>query len=161
MWSLIRTACFLVATALLAVDSREAAPAFHATTLDGEKLTKDGLKGKTVLVQFWTTWCGYCRRDQPSVDALTREFQSQGLVVLAVNVGESRQKVEEFLQKSPRTPKIVLTEHTNLGALFAPQGFPLYVLLDKEGKIAGRQEGAGGEAALRQLLGKAGLGSTQ
>ena len=58
MWSLLRTVCFLTGTALLAVDAREVAPAFHATTLDGEKLTRDGLKGKPVLIQFWTTWCG-------------------------------------------------------------------------------------------------------
>ena len=99
----------------------------------------------------------YCRRDQPAVDALTKEFESKGLVVLAVNVGEERSKVIDFLRKSPRTPKIVLTENTNLVSLFGPQAFPMYVLLDKEGKIAGRQEGSGGEPALRDLLAKSGL----
>ena len=48
-------------------------------------------------------------------------------------------------------------ENTNLAAMFAAKSYPLYVLIDSEGKIAGELRGAGGEEALRQLLRKAGL----
>lgn len=142
-----------------AVDARQPAPRFKAISLDGDKHTNETLRGKPVLLQFWTTWCGYCRKDQDSVDLLAREFEDEGLVVIAVNVGESRKKVKDYLDKSPRACKIVLTEDTNLSAMFAAAGFPLYVLIDRDGKVAGRQEGAGGEAALRQLLRKVDLGS--
>lgn len=146
------------ALALLALDpKKEPAPPFKATTLDRERLSNDSLKGKVVLMQFWTTWCGYCRRDQAAVETVTREFSDQGLVVVAVSVSESRRTVENYLAQSPRSPKIVLTADTNLTALFAPDAFPMYIVLDRDGKIAGRQEGAGGAPALRSLLGKAGL----
>jgi len=138
-------------------EARDLAPRFTAKTLDGEKLTNESLMGKTVLLQFWTTWCGYCRRDQPAVDAVAREYSGQGLVVLAVNVGESRRKVKAFLEESPRACKIALTEDTNLAAMFAARSYPLYVLIDREGNVAGTQHGAAGEEALRRLLRKAGL----
>ena len=142
-----------------AIDTREPAPRFRAKSLDGEQFSNESLKGKAVLLQFWATWCGFCRRDQSAVDAVTRDFESRGLVVLAVNVGESKSKVKKYLQDSPRACKIVATEDTNLAALFAAHAYPLYVLIDRDGTIAGTQHGAGGEEALRQLLAKAGLKS--
>lgn len=142
---------------LRALNNRERAPKFTATTLDGETFTNDSLKGKVVLLQFWATWCKYCRRDQPAVDALIHEFADKGLVVLAVNVGETKKKVKQYLQDSPRACKIVLTENTNLAAMFAAKSFPLYVAIDKDGNIAETQKGAGGEEALRRMLRKAGL----
>jgi thiol-disulfide isomerase/thioredoxin len=148
------TACAGVAGS---IDVREAAPRFTARTMDGERFTNESLKGRVVLLQFWTTWCRYCRADQDAVDSITRDLESKGLVVLAVNVAESRKKVKQYLEQSPRACKIALTEDTNLAAVFQAQGFPLYIVLDREGKIAGRQEGAAGEASLRRLLADAGL----
>ncbi len=142
----------------MALDTRGEAPRINAKTIDGERLTNDSLKGKPVLLQFWTTWCQYCRRDQEAVDEITRDYKDKGLVVIAVNVGESRRKVKSYLEANPRACKVVLTEDTNLAAAFGGEGFPRYVLLDREGKVAGTQEGAGGEASLQQLLRKVGLG---
>jgi hypothetical protein len=48
-------------------------------------------------------------------------------------------------------------EDTNLAALYAARSYPLYVLIDRDGNVAGRQAGAAGEESLRRLLGKAGL----
>ena len=145
--------------ALLAIGSRDPAPKFHAKTLDGEEFTNESVKGKVVLLQFWTTWCPYCRGDQEAVDALVHDFAANGLVVLAVDVGESKRKVKQYLADSPRACKIVLAADTNLAALYAATTYPRYVVIDREGNIAGRQEGAAGEAALRNLLAKAGLNS--
>jgi thiol-disulfide isomerase/thioredoxin len=161
----LRRAALATATALLiaglaaAIDTRETAPRFRAKSLDGEQFSNESLKGKVVLLQFWATWCGFCRRDQPAVDAIVHDFESQGLVVLAVNVGESKSKVKKYLQDSPRACKIVATEDTNLAALFEAHAYPLYVLIDRDGTIAGTQRGAGGLEALRELLAKAGLKS--
>jgi thiol-disulfide isomerase/thioredoxin len=161
----LRRAALAAAVALFiaglaaAIDTRESAPRFRAKSLDGEQFSNESLKGKVVLLQFWATWCGFCRRDQPAVDAIVHDFESQGLVVLAVNVGESKSKVKKYLQDSPRACKIVATEDTNLAALFAANAYPLYVLIDRDGMIAGTQRGAGGAEALRELLAKAGLKS--
>jgi len=145
--------------ALPAISSREPAPRFHAKTLDGEVFTNESLKGKVVLLQFWTTWCPYCKEEQAIVDTLAHDFAGRGLVVLAVNVGESKKKVKQYLADSPRTCKIVITDDTNLAAMFAAKSYPIYVLIDRDGNIAGKQDGAAGESALRELLARAGLES--
>ena len=69
---------------------REPAPHFHAKTLTGEQFNNESTKGKVVLFQFWTTWCPYCKSEEPLVNDLTAEFADKGLVVIAVDVGESK-----------------------------------------------------------------------
>jgi thiol-disulfide isomerase/thioredoxin len=161
----LTTRRFLVLSALLcalspalrAINRGGAAPSFNAKTLDGERITNDTVKGKVVLIQFWTTWCRYCRRDQPSVDEFAGKYADKGLVVIAVNVGESRKKVRDYLSTSPREAKVVLMEDTNLGAVFNARGFPYYIAIDAKGRVAGVQAGSGGREMLRELIGRAGL----
>jgi hypothetical protein len=91
------------------------------------------------------------------VDTVAKDFANKGLIVLAVDAGESKRTVKQYLSNSPRAVPIVLMENTNLAAMFSAKSYPLYVLIDADGKIAGELRGAGGEQALRQLLHKAGL----
>jgi thiol-disulfide isomerase/thioredoxin len=136
---------------------REAAPRFNAKTLTGDKFNNESLKGKVVLLQFWTTWCPYCRHEQSMIDDIQKEFASQGLVVLAINVGESKKTVKKYLEQSPRTCPIVLTDDTNLAAMFAAKSYPIYVVIDREGNIVETQHGAAGDRPLRNILHRAGL----
>jgi thiol-disulfide isomerase/thioredoxin len=145
----------LGAARLFAIDTREPAPKFHAKSLDGEKFNNESVKGKAVLVQFWATWCPYCKRDQPTVDALAEEYAAKGLIVLAVDMHEARKKVERYLAGSPRASKVVLMDDTNLAAMFSAKKVPFYVLIDPDGKIAATHHGAAGEDGLRRLLRKA------
>ena len=152
--------CLLItlATPLLAQDEEgKPAPRFTAKTTAGEKFSNESLKGKVVLLQFWTTWCPYCRREQKFVDKFDKQFADKGLVVLAIDVGESKKTVTKYLQETPRKSRIVMTEDTNLAAMFAAKAYPIYVAIDREGNIAGVQRGAGGEDALRHLLRRAGI----
>jgi thiol-disulfide isomerase/thioredoxin len=144
---------------LLAIDTSEPAPRFSAKTLAGEAFNNQSLMGKVVLVEFWATWCPYCSSDAEPVDDLAKKFEKDGLVVLAVDVAESKKTVKAFLERNPRRAKVVLMEDTNLAAVFAAKSFPQYVLINREGRVAGQQNGAGGEVALRRMLRKAGLQS--
>ena len=142
-----------------AVQAGEPAPHFVAKTIDGERYTNDSLRGKVVLIEFWATWCQYCRHDEPAVENIVQAFSKSGLVVLAVDMGESKRKVLKYIEASPRSSKIVLAENTTLAAICEAKSYPLYVLIDREGNIAGTQNGAAGEGALRRLVAKAGLES--
>ena len=112
-------------------------------------------------MQFWTTWCPYCRREQPLLDSLDTEFHDKGLVVLAVDVNESKKTVKKYLEENPRSCRIVLTEDTNLAAMYAAHSYPIYVVIDREGNVVGTQHGAAGERALRSLLSRAGLSASE
>ncbi len=137
--------------------AKEPAPHFNATTTAGEKFNNESIKGKVVLLEFWTTWCTYCDAELPFVERLNEEFGSKGLIVLAVNVGESKKTVKKYLEQHPRKTRIVLTDNTNLAAMYAAKSYPIYVVIDREGNIAGMQDGAAGESALRDLVASGGL----
>jgi thiol-disulfide isomerase/thioredoxin len=146
---------------LAAAKTKEPAPRFNAKTLEGEKFTNESIKGKVVLLDFWTTWCVYCFEEAGLVDQLNREFRDKGLIVLAVNVAESKKTVKKYLETHPRTSRIVLTDDTNLAAMYEATVYPIYVVIDRDGNIAGTQRGAEGEEALRDLLASGGMGSKE
>jgi cytochrome c-type biogenesis protein len=140
-------------------DDGDPAPRFHAKAITGETFTNESVKGKVVLLQFWTTWCPYCRGEQTLVDEIEHEFADQGLMVLAIDVGESKKTVRKYLADHPRSCRIVLNDDTNLAAMYAANVYPIYVAIDRDGNIAGTQRGASGERGLRRLLRRAGLKS--
>jgi thiol-disulfide isomerase/thioredoxin len=158
----IALACTLLltaATVFAASSAKEPAPRFNAKTTDGEKFSNDSIKGKVVLLEFWTTWCGYCNEEAPFIDKIGHELADKGLILLAINVGESKKTVTKFLAQHPRNCKVVLMDDTNLAAMYQATVYPIYVVIDREGNIAGTQRGAGGESALRRLIARAGIDS--
>ena len=145
--------------AFAASKDKEAAPRFNATTTTGEKFNNETIKGKVVLLEFWTTWCGFCAEEAAFVDKIGHELSDKGLILLAINVGESKKTVKKYLEQHPRNCKLVMMEDTNLAAMYQANVYPIYVVIDRDGYIAGTQRGAGGEEALRQLIARAGLES--
>jgi thiol-disulfide isomerase/thioredoxin len=123
-------------------DEAEPAPNFHAKTLTGETYNNASVKGKVVLLEFWTTWCPYCKDEESLVDAVDHDLSSKGLVVLAVNVAESKKTVKEYLREHPRACRIVMTSDTNLAAMYQANSYPIYVVIDRDGNIAGEQRGS-------------------
>ncbi|MGA2096517.1 MAG: TlpA disulfide reductase family protein [Candidatus Acidiferrum sp.] len=144
---------------MAASNDKEPAPRFTAVTTSGEKFSNASVKGKIVLLEFWATWCGYCANEAAFVDKIGQELGPKGLVLLAIDVGESKKTVKKYLEQHPRNCKIVLMEDTNLAAMYQATVYPIYVVIDRDGNIAGTQRGAGGEEALRRLIARAGIGS--
>jgi thiol-disulfide isomerase/thioredoxin len=137
------------------------APRFSATTTTGEKFTNRTIQGKVALFEFWTTWCGYCADEAAFVDKIGEELAAKGLILLAIDVGESKKTVKKYLEQHPRDCKIVLMEDTNLAAMYQATVYPIYVVINRDGFIAGTQRGAGGEEALRRLIARAGVESPE
>ena len=144
-----------------AVAANEPAPRFNAVTTAGEKFNNASIKGKVVLIEFWTTWCKYCVAEADYVDRLDKEYRDKGLVVLAINVGEAKKLVKRYLEQHPRSCRIVMMEDTNLAAMYEATVYPIYVVIDKDGNISDEQRGAGGEQALRALVSQAGFPVSQ
>jgi len=157
-----RLRCVLLLSLLLAGacafagdDDDKPAPRFRAKTMSGESFNNESVKGKVVLLEFWTTWCQYCHQEEPLVESISQEFSDKGLIVLAIDVAESKKTVKKYLEQHPRSCRIVLTEDTNLAAMYQANSYPIYVVIDRDGNIAGEQRGAAGEKALRRLLASA------
>ena len=153
-------ALLFTSPALAGDEIGDPAPRFRARTTTGEQFNNDSVKGKVVLFEFWTTWCKYCEEDAAMVDSIAGEFSSKGLIVLAVDVLEPDQRVRKYLAEHPRSVQIVLTKETNLAAMYNARSYPIYVVVDRDGNIAGEQRGAG-ERGLRRILKRAGLESQE
>jgi thiol-disulfide isomerase/thioredoxin len=159
----------IVAILLIAINSSafagdetgQPAPRFRAKTTTGEQFNNESIKGKVVLFEFWTTWCKYCEEEAQLVDDIAKEFKDKKLIVLAVDVLEPDKTVKTYLAQHPRTVPIVLTRDTNLAAMYNAQVYPIYVVVDKDGNIAGEQRGAAGDRGLRRMLRNAGLESEE
>jgi thiol-disulfide isomerase/thioredoxin len=131
--------------------------AFDIKGLDGKSYSLAKLKGKPVLLDFWATWCGPCRKSMPVVEKMYQDLKEQGLVVLAVDAGEERSTVEDFLKKTPLPYPVALSGESNIAESYHVAAFPTFVMIGRDGKIAAHQVGYGGEAELRDMAKKAGL----
>jgi len=79
------------------------APPFSLTTIDGRRISMDGLVGKVVLIDFWATWCGPCREALPHVREIAQKFQGQPFVVLNVSLDSDDGKWREFVSQNKMT----------------------------------------------------------
>jgi thiol-disulfide isomerase/thioredoxin len=115
-------------------------------------------KGKVVLLDFWTTWCGPCKRELPIIEKLHREFRGQGLVVVGVNVGEEKETVAKYMSEARLTyPSLQLSEDDEILKSLAIHAYPTMVLIDRTGNVALYEIGAKSEAGLRAALAKTGI----
>jgi thiol-disulfide isomerase/thioredoxin len=113
-------------------------------------------EGKVVLLDFWTSWCGPCKRQQPIIEKLSKEFRSKGLVVLGVNVGEDKETVDKVHLSYP---SLQLDENDEVLKSLAVHAYPTLVLIDRTGKVALYDIGQKSEASLRAVLAKTGIKS--
>jgi thiol-disulfide isomerase/thioredoxin len=126
--------------------------------LEGQPHSSASLKGKPVLLDFGATWCGPCNESTPVVKKLYEEYKDKGLVTLAVDVGEDRKIVEAFLKPIQLPYPVIMGSDFGLDKAFQVTAYPTFILIGKDGKIAGHQIGFSNEANLRALVTKAGFG---
>jgi thiol-disulfide isomerase/thioredoxin len=134
------------------------APAFAVTTMDGQRVSLDDLKGKVVLIDFWATWCAPCREALPHMKDISKKFQGQPLVVLSVSLDDDEQKWKEFIAKNEMTwPQYRDGGFTGLiSRLFGVQAIPHTFTIDADGVLQDERIGdAAIEGKLKKLIARA------
>lgn len=127
------------------------APDFEAKTLDGERVRLSELKDRTVLLNFWASWCGPCRRELPSIVKLHEEFKDKGLVILGVN-DEDKGTAKSFAGKMGLTFPTIDDSRQKLHRDYRVNSIPTIFLIDREGKIVRFLKGSRDEDSLRKVL---------
>ncbi len=115
------------------------------------------LRGQVVVLDFWATWCGPCRRWMPLVDKAHAEFGPKGLQVFAVNLRESEGDVRAFLVKTGVKVPVLLDHDGSVGAAYGASSIPLTVIVGRDGKVVRSLIGAHPEEDLRAALREAGI----
>jgi peroxiredoxin len=129
---------------------------FTLTDLSGKSWTLSALRGKVVFVNFWATWCPPCRKEMPDLEALSRQFAGQGLVVLAIS-DEEPTKVEPFVAQHKFTYPILLDPGSKVHEQFYVEGIPKTFLFDREGKLVAQSIDMRTRGQFLQMLALAGL----
>jgi thiol-disulfide isomerase/thioredoxin len=130
---------------------------FTLPNLSGKPTSLSAWKGKVVLLDFWASWCGPCRIEMPTIAKLDKELRSKGLVVVGVNVGESRAVASGYLKKNGYTFTALLDGDGKLSERYGARGIPTVVVIDREGNVSSHFVGLRDEAVLRDALAKAGV----
>ncbi|NIQ97042.1 MAG: TlpA family protein disulfide reductase [Desulfuromonadales bacterium] len=112
------------------------APDFTLSDMNGESVSLSDYRGKVVFLNFWATWCPPCREEMPSMERLHETMGDKDFAILAVNVEKGgRQAVENFLNGSPYSFKILLDPQGSAQGAYRVYRFPETYLIDKDGKI--------------------------
>ena len=80
-------------------DLNQALPNLPFTTLDGRAGSLENLRGKVVLVNFWATWCPYCRKEMPAIQQFYKDYQAKGFEVLTLSTDDDPSKVIKYLSE--------------------------------------------------------------
>ena len=125
-----------------ATENRQASY-FSLKNLAGSEVSLDQLKGKYLLINFWATWCGPCKVEMPSLQALYERFKSEKFEVLAISNDLFGEKVvRPYVEANHFAFPVLLDQNLKVSHKYGVVSLPTSFLVDPEGKIIGVLNGA-------------------
>ena len=129
------------------------APALQSSLLDGQEVQLKQHRGKAVVVlDFWATWCSPCVAALPILSEVTEKYRDRDVVFYAVNVGEKKAQIDEFLKQQELDLPVMLDPDGEIAGAYQAQAIPQTVLIGKDGRIEAVHVGFAGPKALREIL---------
>ncbi|GIN85617.1 thiol-disulfide oxidoreductase ResA [Heyndrickxia sporothermodurans] len=111
------------------------APNFVLKDMDGKKYRLSDFKGKGVFLNFWGTWCEPCKEEMPYMVDLYKDFQKQGVEILAVNVGESDFLVNKFKKNYQLNFPVLVDKSRDVQNAYGIDPIPTSFFIDPNGKV--------------------------
>jgi thiol-disulfide isomerase/thioredoxin len=143
------------ARALSAQMAGKTAPEFTLNDLEGKPVSLENSQGKIVLLDFWATWCGTCRQEEPVLDRIRKKFGPGSLAVLRIT-DQSPELVRSYFNRTGRS-FATLVDGEKVSQDYKVFGLPTLVVINKSGKIASYIPGSLSETDLTADLARAGL----
>ncbi|MFA7692802.1 MAG: redoxin domain-containing protein [Candidatus Hydrogenedentes bacterium] len=114
----------------------DTAPLFTLPSLNGESVDLQNYVGGHVLIlDFWATWCGPCRRVLPVLAKLSQEFAERNVLLFTINQRETPEKIQGFLEQQGLDVKVLLDSAGVASRLYHVTGIPRIVIIGKDGTI--------------------------
>ena len=111
------------------------APDLTLGDLSGETLELSDFRGKTVVINFWATWCPPCREEMPALQRAWEQLRDDDVVVIGVAVGEQRASVQAYVKQMALSFPMALDPETEVASAWAVKGLPTTFVVDASGRI--------------------------
>jgi len=138
------------------VKKGQLAPAIMLPDMEGQPVSLDSLRGKVVLLDFWASWCGPCRANNPNLVMLYDKFRGKGFEILGVSIDKSKADWKKAIEKDGLSWLQVLDPggwNAQSTEVYGVDAIPASFLIDKKGVIRGvNLDGRELEASIRKLL---------
>lgn len=136
----------------------EKAPDITLVTPEGKTIQLSKLKGKMVLIDFWASWCGPCRKENPNVVRTYEKYKSAGFTVMSISLDRDRNAWLAAIEKDqlswPNHVSDLGHWSSKVPQMYGVKGIPFTVLIDQEGKIVKTNlRGESLEAELQKIFG--------
>jgi peroxiredoxin len=123
------------------VKDRPGAPDFNLLDLDETRHSLSAYRGKVVVINFWASWCPPCRFELPSMQRAYIKLQKEGVVMLAINVGEDVDTIFAFTADYPVTFPLLLDRDSSVTQAYPVVGLPTTFVVDPQGRLVYRAIG--------------------
>jgi peroxiredoxin len=135
MVMLAMAAMSLCIDAAVAAEKNAPAPDFSLTTQRNETVSLSALKGKTVLVNFWASWCKPCRKEIPELNNIYEKYKAQGFNIIGINIDKEKPNAELFMERIPIQYTVAFDPEMTVINEYKATGMPSSFIIDKNGIV--------------------------
>jgi thiol-disulfide isomerase/thioredoxin len=150
-------------SAYFTAGSRAAAPAISGATLSGARLSLSSYRGKVVVINFWGSWCAPCRSEAATLEVLSEQYQPKAVQFVGVDIRDSLAGAEAFVQNHAISYPSLNDPADEIALAFRgtvpPAAIPSTLVIDRNGRIAGRVIGQASYSSLGSILAKVTAGA--
>ena len=126
-------------------------PDFELSTLGGSSLALNSIRGKPLVINFWTTWCGPCKEEMPLLEAYAQKYTGK-LVVMGINSAENEETVQPYIDDMEISFPILLDKAGIVSDRYFVKNFPYTFFVDENGILRGQHIGLLSEERLMMYL---------
>jgi thiol-disulfide isomerase/thioredoxin len=134
----------IVGTFIAQKVSNEAAPNFQLAMLDGGTIPSQALRGKVVVLDFWTSWCQPCRHEFPELEKVYARYRGRpDIAFFAVDGdrGDTPDNARRFFREAHYSLPVAYDHGSKVYEAFSAPGFPTLVVIDRDGRLRFRHTG--------------------
>jgi peroxiredoxin len=118
------------------------APDFTLNDIKGNKVSLSDFKGENIILNFWATWCGYCKMQLPYIETVYEKYSNSGMTVIAVNAREPADQAAKYVEQEGYTFHVLLDPNGTVYQLYCVPALPATLFINSNGIIKYGRAGA-------------------